>query len=195
MLAPPSLATEIVNNIVDMVFYQEPRDPSRAQEDHSVFMRRTGCCVVTYYLGCLAVFPSHALCASRWISAVDCEHEHEHEHKHNCSKNETANQPAHSHGHSDPAFPILRHFRYSYFWGKMEVDTYHIKITSKDKIGIINSNSNGNGNSSNPESFRLVEFFTFASKPFVYSVVIGFYLAVVVGVRMATAKVFQTTYT
>mmetsp|Transcript_6324 Transcript_6324/g.15691 ORF Transcript_6324/g.15691 Transcript_6324/m.15691 type:complete len:136 (+) Transcript_6324:412-819(+) len=57
------------------------------------------------------------------------------------------------------------------------------------------SNSNGNGNSSNPESFRLVEFFTFASKPFVYSVVIGFYLAVVVGVRMATAKVFQTTYT
>eukprot|EP00536_Pseudo-nitzschia_multiseries_P007471 jgi/Psemu1/287140/fgenesh1_pg.177_\ len=172
MLAPPSVARSIVDRIVDVTFYDEPRDPSRAEETHKPWLRRQTCTLIKYYLCCLTVAPSHALGASRWEgssldSTVSVSCGLNTNTYTNTNTNTYTNTYTNTNTNDDPdpnAPPILRRFRYSYYWGLMAVDTYHVRAPGQD----------GDGDDDEC-SFRLVEFLTFTRKPFVFSVVAAFY--------------------
>jgi hypothetical protein len=123
MLARPFVAKAIVNQITSFVFYNEPYNERKAELDHHVLCRGR-ITLINYYCCCLAVLPSHLLGMSRWISAVD-----EAKNASNIQSGET-----------------MRRFRYSYYCGWLQVDTYHVCVGTADA---------GNGKD---QRFRLVEY-------------------------------------
>jgi hypothetical protein len=118
MLAPPSLAKAISNKTTSFVFYDELKDINKIEQQHKI-LAHGEINVVNYCICCLLVLPSHLLGMSKWISAEDTA--------------SSARKPGDE----------LRNFRYSYYWGFLNVDARHILVHSTD---------------GREEQFRLVEF-------------------------------------
>lgn len=132
MLARPSVAKVTVNQIISFVFYRGPFDKQKTELDHHVVCRGR-VTLINYYFCCLAVLPSHILGMSRWISAV------------NESKN----------GSRIPSGETLRRFRYSYYCGWLQVETYHISVGGDANIG-------------NDQKFLLVEYMVCPVSPWLF---------------------------
>ncbi|VEU41060.1 unnamed protein product [Pseudo-nitzschia multistriata] len=156
MLAPPSLARPIVERIPSVVFYGEPRDEKRNERDHYSLFATEPCTLWKYYLCCLLVLPSHALGMSEWGSGVVVATAAAHPGSPPPTKGEA----------TDPSFRVLRRFRYSYYRGLLEVDTYHVLDE--------NENDDNNGG----ESFRLVEFLSSPNQLAVWAFIGFFYTGI-----------------
>ena len=111
MLARPSLTNAVVNQITSVVFYNEPRNETKAEVEHEV-MIQGGITFINYYCCCMPVLPSHMLGMSKWSSAENYQL--------------LASQKT-------KAGDILRKFRYSYYNGFMKVETHHVSIGHDDK--------------------------------------------------------------
>lgn len=152
MLATPSLAKPILDQITSITFYDEPKDSlKKSEREHKILlsMRTKSCRVIAYYACCLTLLPSHVLGMSKWRSS---------------SSYPSPTTTVHS---SLYPFQILRHFQYSYYDNMLQVDTYHVYDST------IHSSDN------NKQSFRLVEFFTWTNKLTVYMICGGFYVFII----------------
>lgn len=142
MLARPSTAKATVNQITSFVFYNEPHDEQKKDIDHQVLVQGI-ITVVNYYCCCLVLLPSHILGMSRWISAEDyCQ----------SSSTEDDDQKASKQTKIHPG-ETLRRFRYSYYWGMLQVDTHHVLV--------------GYANNGKDKKFRLIEYMTCPISPWV----------------------------
>lgn len=105
MLAPPSIAVRVGDQITGVVFYDEPKQPDKREVEHKMFIETTGYLrLSSYYICCLLVLPSHVMGMSRFVSAEDL----------SGAKTLEENN-------------VLRHFVYTYYCGLLKVDTYHIR--------------------------------------------------------------------
>ena len=108
MLAPPSLACRVGDRITEVIFYDEPKQPQKSEDQHKVAMHRTGFLTITaYYVCCLLVLPSHILGMSRFVSAEDLAGEE-----------------------GEGQLPVLRRFVYTYYCGLIKVETHHVRDVS-----------------------------------------------------------------
>jgi hypothetical protein len=139
MRARPAVAQRVVNEITSFVFYDEPHDTKKPESDHKVMLRGS-IDILAYYICCLVVLPSHVLGLSNWISATE-------------NDKKDADQK------------IIRRFRYSYYWGLLQVDTRHVIIATDQ------------GSASPP--FRLVEYMHVSKGTWVVTEL--FYIAFVLG--------------
>jgi hypothetical protein len=139
MRARPAVAQRVVNEITSFVFYDEPHDTQKPESDHKVMLRGS-IDILAYYICCLVVLPSHVLGMSDWMSATE-------------NDKKDADQK------------ILRRFRYSYYWGLLQVDTRHIIIATDEGYA--------------SPSFRLVEYMHISIWAWVVAEL--FYIAFVLG--------------
>lgn len=98
MLARPAVAQQVVNEITSFVFYDEPHNQEKTESGHRIMLRGS-IDILAYYVCCLVVLPSHVLGMSQWISATAA---------------------------NDADEKVVRRFRYSYYWGLLQVDTRHV---------------------------------------------------------------------
>lgn len=150
MLAPPSIASPIVKDIQSFVFYDEPHNPQKKEEDHKVMLQGT-INLASYYGCCLALLPSHLMGMSEWISFEDLVP----------TKDEKTKKKK-----GDSTCKILRRFRYSYYWGMLQVDTRHVQLKQEEE------------DSGTATSFRLVEYMNISLGA--WFIAEAFYMGVVV---------------
>merc|ERR1719263_233902 len=130
MLAPPSLAVRVGDQITSVIFYDGPKqlqDSGGVQDETSAIVNTTGYLrLSSYYICCLLVLPSHIMGMSRFVRAED---------RSGCNEAPTGEEG------KEKVAKVLRHFIYSYYCGLLKVDTYHIQ-DANEKAG----------------TFRLVEY-------------------------------------
>lgn len=105
MLAPPSIAVRVGDQITGVVFYDGPKQPDKRKVEYKTFIETTGFLrLSSYYICCLLVLPSHVMGMSRFVTAEDLTGATSYEEK-----------------------DVVRHFVYTYYCGLLKVDTYHIR--------------------------------------------------------------------
>ena len=160
----PSVAQPIVRKITSLVFYSEPRDSEKSEDDHRVLLAKKKVTLLDYYFCCLWVLPSHALRMSQWISAT--------------GSSTTTCAITKSQRTFQPTTKILRHFRYSFFAGALQVDTYHVQDTATTTSTTTNEGPSSSSSPTATSSFRIVEFFEIDHPMIVYMVSGGFYVGI-----------------
>ena len=147
MLAPPSLAVRVGDQITSVIFYDGPKqlqDSGGVQDETSAIVNTTGYLrLSSYYICCLLVLPSHIMGMSRFVRAED---------RSGCNEAPTGEEG------KEKVAKVLRHFIYSYYCGLLKVDTYHIQ-DANEKAG----------------TFRLVEYMD-TWWACTYAIIIPFYI-------------------
>ena len=150
MLAPPSLAVRVGDQITSVIFYDGPKqlqDAGGVQDETSAIVNTTGYLrLSSYYLCCLLVLPSHIMGMSRFVRAEDL------------SGLQGCNDAPTEEAGKEKVARVLRHFIYSYYCGLLKVDTYHIQ-DANEKAG----------------TFRLVEYID-TRWACTYAIIIPFYV-------------------
>jgi hypothetical protein len=113
MLAPPSLAVRVGDQITSVIFYDGLKQLQNegVQDETEAIVNTTGYLrLSSYYMCCLLVLPSHIMGMSRFVRAEDLS---------GCTGAPTEEQEGKE--------KVLRHFIYTYYCGLLKVDTYHIQ--------------------------------------------------------------------
>ena len=119
MLAPPSIAKHIVNEITSFVFYNVPFVEDKMEQKNIIVQGTVS--FINYYCCSLVLLPSHMMRMSRWISSEDYQY-----------KYTKANKKIQS-------GDILRRFRYSFYLGMISVETLHIYNHEEGKFRLVES--------------------------------------------------------
>ena len=112
MLAPPSIAKHIVNEITSFVFYNVPYIEGEMEQKHIIVQGSVS--VINYYCCSLILLPSHMMRMSRWISSED------YQYKYTNKKIQSGD--------------ILRRFKYSFYLGMISVETLHIYDHDEEEV-------------------------------------------------------------
>ena len=119
MLASPSIAKDIVNEITSFVFYNVSYVEDNMKQKHIIAQGSVS--VINYYCCCLVLLPSHILRMSRWVSPEDYQYKY--------TKTNKKIQSG----------DILRRFRYSFYLGMISVETLHIYEEEGTKFRLVES--------------------------------------------------------
>jgi len=114
MIAPPSIAKHIINEITSFVFYNVPYIEGEMEQKHIIVQGSIS--IINYYCCCLALLPSHMMRMSRWISSEDYQHKY-------TKKNKKIQSG-----------DILRRFRYSFYLDMISVETLHIYDHDEEEV-------------------------------------------------------------
>ena len=224
MLALPNVACRIVNKqILSCIFYdgkynddKEGNNTNKDITSYKVYVTRpNGVTIVDYYFCCLCVLPSHILGMSEWnfsSSSSTTTTTYIGDNDNDSNNNNVSNKNSSNNNNNDQSklkmlrlppgknnnnMIILRNFKYSYYFGLLHVDTYHVVRQDKQKQEQPQEDDDDDDNEQvddeqvdDEQQFHLIEFFDMKYRLIMYIIAIGFYICVGILLKHVTKSLF-----